>query len=150
MQRLLPVVAATILAGAAPAPSSASGPHALLESYARAWRQADGEALAALYTPDAELVSAAGDAHGRAEIAALYKAAFAAGMAGTILTTKLAAVRTIAPDTAYARGSWTIAAPNATRIAPYCGRFFAVLKRRDRGYRIDSFSEVQLACEAIL
>lgn len=147
MARLLAVLLAIPLFAAAPSADATADAQTVLAAYRAAWARADASALARLYSDDAELVSAAATADGRVQIEQLYAAAFAGGMAGTVLTTRLDGVRSVAPNVSFSRGSWRIAAPAAAGAAPYCGRFFALL-RRDRDWRIVSFSEVQLACDA--
>ena len=146
MSRLMLVAAAgrLIAAGPAPTPDAIVGP--VLQACAAA-AHADAGALARLYAEDAELISAAGSASGRGEITDLYKGAFAGGMNETALSTKLESVRTVAPGAIFTRGSWIIAPTAASGEAAYCGRFFAVLKQVKAIWRIDTFNEVQLACD---
>ena len=108
----------------------------------------DATALAALYTPDGDLVSPAGSAVGRAPVAALYAGSFANGMAATVLTAQLERVRAVAPGVAIGRGAWRLAPRAGGGAVAYCGRFVTVLRRDEAAWRIASFDEVELACAA--
>lgn len=120
----------------------------LLGAYSAAWSRADAAGLAALYTADGELVSPAGTAAGRVAIARLYGGGFANGMAATLLTARLEGVRTVAPGVVFGRGGWRLV-PRDGGAVVYCGRYFAVLRRDKRVWRIASFDEVELACDAV-
>lgn len=142
---MFPVIAFA-LAAATPIATAADR---LLAAYSAAWGRADAAGLAALYTPDGELVSPAGSATGRAAIAALYGGGFANGMAATVLTARVDGVRGIAPGVAFGRGGWRLA-PRAAGGAPNdCGRFFVVLRHDGAAWRIASFDEVELACAVV-
>lgn len=123
---------------------------AMLARYRTAWARADAVALAALYTPDAELLSVVASSAGRADIGRLYRAAFDGGLARSRLTTRLDGARSIAPGVAYGSGVWRIepvaAASGGAVPAAACGRFFAVLRRAQNVWRLAAFSESALAC----
>lgn len=145
MRRLLIGFAALFLIAAAPSPGDSEA-RQVLANYEAAWVRTDGVALARLYSNDAELVSLAATANGRTEIEQLYTSAFAAGMAGTRLTTELKRTTRIVPGVTYAHGSWAINPGPGSAASAFCGRFFAVLRRNGGTWRIASFSEVPVAC----
>lgn len=76
----------------------------LLADYRIALEHDDADALAALFLPDAELADGIMVANGTAEIRALYVGAFAQGLSGSRLETRIDSERLLAPTVRFARG----------------------------------------------
>ena len=150
--KLLILSLAPLILGASAAPTSGNDPAvaALLERYRIAWDAGDAAALADLYLPAAELADSRAIVQGRADIAKLYRGAFDAGFAGSRLAVKIETTLPIAPGTFYGRGVSRIVLKSVggTAATAYCGRFFAVIRRGPGGWRIATFNEVSLACDA--
>lgn len=135
-----------LAAAASPAPSPPASPsEKLLADYRTALERDDADALTALFTPDAELVDGAMIATGSAAIKALYLGAFAQGMSGSRLETRIDSERLLAPTVRFARGVSRIT-PAAAGAAPFCARFVATIVARKGAWRIATFSESALAC----
>lgn len=144
----MPLIATLFLLTAAASPTAAPpvSPSAkLLADYRTALERDDADALAALFTPDAELVDGSMIATGTAAIKALYAGAFAQGMRGSRLETRIDSERALAPTVRFARGVSRIT-PAAAGVAPFCARFVATILARKGAWRITTFSESALAC----
>ncbi len=122
----------------------------LMADYRLAWESGNPAGLATLYTPDAELADPNTIVRGTKAIEQLYAQSFASGLAASTLVTKVESVSAVARDVRYGRGVSRISlavTPGATSSQSFCGRFFAVLKRTPKGWRIAGFNEVPLKCE---
>ncbi|MBY0519713.1 MAG: hypothetical protein K2P79_04730 [Sphingomonas sp.] len=125
------------------AAQSAPASQTLLAAYRTAFESADVGALVALFALDSELVDGASVASGHAEIKSLYDAAFAAGLKGSRLETRIDRDRQLAPAVRVVRG--------VSRITPalgqaFCARFVGTIGKQAGQWRIITFSEATLAC----
>lgn len=136
-----------LIANSAPAePVSIS--EKLLADYRTALERDDANALTALFTPDAELANGNLVATGSAAIRALYLGAFAQGLSGSRLETRIDNERLLAPTVRFVRGVSRItpAAAAGQKATPFCARFVATITARKGQWRIATFSESTLAC----
>lgn len=137
-----------LVANAAPAePVSIS--EKLLADYRTALERDDANALTALFTPDADLANGNLIAAGTAQIRALFVGAFAQGLSGSRLETRIDSERLLAPTVRFVRGVSRItpAASGEQKATPFCARFVATITARKGQWRIDTFSESALACD---
>ncbi|OYY77868.1 MAG: hypothetical protein B7Y43_07945 [Sphingomonas sp. 28-62-20] len=120
----------------------------LLADYRIALEHDDADALTALFSPDAELADGNMVANGKAEIRALYVGAFAQGLSGSRLETRIDSERLLAPTVRFVRGVSRItpAAAGGQVAKPFCARFIATITLRNGLWRIATFSESALAC----
>lgn len=120
----------------------------LLADYRFALEHDDTDALTALFMPDAELVNGSMVATGTKEIRALYIGAFAQGLSGSRLKTRIDSERLVAPTVRLVRGVSRITpAASGGRVAsPFCARFVATIASYKGQWRIATFSESALAC----
>lgn len=128
---------------AAAQPSLAS--ERLLAEYRSVFEAGDVAGLVELFQPDGELVDGASVATGRAQIKALYEAAFAGGMSGSRLETRVDRDRQLTPTLRLVRGVSKITPQDPTQS--FCGRFVATIGMKAGKWRIVSFSEAALACD---
>lgn len=136
---------AAAAAGAASPPAPVSPSQTLLADYRAALEQDDADALAALFAPDAELVDGDVVATGTTAIRGLYTGAFAQGLSGSRLQTRIDSERALAPNARFVRGVSRIT-PAAAGVAPFCARFVATIVARKGKWRIATFTESALAC----
>ncbi len=137
------LLAAAAASAASPPPVSPS--QALLADYRAALEHDDADALAALFAPDAELVDGDVVATGTAAIRGVYAGAFAQGLRGSQLQTRIDSERALAPNARFVRGVSRIT-PGAAGVAPFCARFVATIVARKGAWRIATFTESALAC----
>jgi uncharacterized protein (TIGR02246 family) len=127
------------------------GAEAILARFTQAWSAADGHALAALFAPDADLITPYGDlARGRDEIDMFYSSAFKRGYAGSQGTGELFAVRMLAPDLAIIDARWQITGgrnPEGTPRAEERGILAAVIGKSANGWQILALRENASATE---
>lgn len=116
----------------------------LLAEYRSVFEAGDVGGLVELFQPDGELVDGASAAVGRPAIKALYEAAFAAGMSGSRLQTRIDRDRQLTPALRLVRGVSRITPKDPTQS--FCGRFVAAIGMQAGKWRIISFSEATLAC----
>ncbi|OYY88863.1 MAG: hypothetical protein B7Y45_13960 [Sphingomonas sp. 28-66-16] len=123
---------------------SAPASEALLGAYRSAFESGDVDAIVTLFTSDAELIDGASVASGTGEIRSLYHAAFAAGLSGSNLETRIDRDSQLARGIRFVRGVSRISpmAPGE----PFCARFVATIGAREGHWRIITFSEAALAC----
>jgi uncharacterized protein (TIGR02246 family) len=118
---------------------------ALVASFSTAWAHADAGGLAALFAPDADLVTSDGVvAHGSVEIGQFYAGAFERGYRGSSGTAKIAQTRLLAPNIALIDATWSIAgAHNADGSARSTerGTLAAVLGFGPDGWRVLALRE---------
>jgi uncharacterized protein (TIGR02246 family) len=106
-----PLAALILLAAASSsaAPATAPAVEVLQRGYVEAWDRADAAAIAAYFAPDGDFTNPTGfHARGRADIAAFYAQAFAAGYAGSRGGLKLLRTRIVAPGVMLVDGEWSI------------------------------------------
>ena len=130
-------------------PSMASEPRSeaserLLAAYRSVFEAGDVDGLVNLFSPDGELIDGASAAVGHRDIKALYEAAFAAGMSGSRLETRIDRDRQLTPRLRLVRGVSRITPKDPSQS--FCGRFVATIAAQASTWRIVSFSEAALAC----
>ena len=97
------------VSSAAAAPATAPAVEVLQRGYVAAWDRADAAAIAAYFAPDGDFTNPTGfHAQGRADIAAFYAQAFAAGYAGSRGGLTLLRTRMVAPGVMLVDGEWSI------------------------------------------
>jgi uncharacterized protein (TIGR02246 family) len=103
------LILAAAASSAAAAPATAPAVEVLQRGYVEAWDRADATAIAAYFAPDGDFTNPTGfHAQGRADIAAFYAQAFAAGYAGSRGGLKLLRTRLVAPGVLVVDGEWSI------------------------------------------
>jgi uncharacterized protein (TIGR02246 family) len=140
---LVVLVLAATTAAAAPATSPAV--QVLQRGYVEAWDRADAPAIASYFAPDGDFTNPTGfHAQGRADIAAFYAQAFAAGYAGSRGGLKLLRTRLVAPGVMVIDGEWSIRGahtPQGGARPGEQGLATAVLVRGDGVWRIAALRE---------
>lgn len=142
---LLAVVisAGTMPAARAEQSKDAEAIHAAGAAYKAALERGDGKALAALWTPDGDIVDAAGNViKGRDSVAALAPAAGdAPATAKPSFTIKDTGLRFVSPDVAVEDGTVTVVPRGGT--APLEGRFAAVWVRHEGSWKLAALREAR-------
>jgi uncharacterized protein (TIGR02246 family) len=140
---VLALAAAASLAAAAPAMDPAA--EALRQGYVAAWDRADASAIADFFAPDGDFTNPTGfHAQGRADIAAFYAQAFAAGYVGSHGGLKLLRARVVAPGVMVVDGEWSIRGartPQGGERPGEQGLATAVLVRTGDAWRIAALRE---------
>jgi uncharacterized protein (TIGR02246 family) len=140
---VLILVAAASSAPAAPATAPAI--EVLQRGYVEAWDRADAGAIAGYFAPDGDFTNPTGfHAQGRADIAAFYAQAFAAGYAGSRGGLTLLRTRLVAPGVMVVDGEWSIRGarrPQGGERPGEQGLVTAVLVRTGDAWRIAALRE---------
>jgi len=112
-------------------------------AYKAALERGDGKALAAIWTPDGDIVDAAGNVmKGRESVALLEPAAAAdAAKPRASFTIKDTSLRFMTPDVAVEDGTVTVVPPGGT--TPLEGRFAAVWVRHEGSWKIAALREAR-------
>ncbi len=113
----------------------------ILERYSAAWAKGDAAALAKLFTPDGQAMSAGVAVDGEAAIRGLYAAAFAGGP--STIVTHIERVRGIGPRAAIGRG---VARITPRGGPPACLRFLTTLEQTSSGWRISALADQPASC----
>ncbi len=128
-------------AAAAPAPAAApanpeeTAVRALHDAFVKAYNAADDKALSDLFTDDAAVIDASGEAtRGRAEIAAMYAASFNDAK-GLKLESIADTIRFLTPDVAEVEGQFMLSGGGAGD-ARQDGAFASLMVRRDGRWRL--------------
>ncbi|HEX4709530.1 SgcJ/EcaC family oxidoreductase [Phenylobacterium sp.] len=139
------LVLAAVASSAAAAPATAPAVEVLQRGYVEAWDRADAAAIAGYFAPDGDFTNPTGfHAQGRADIAAFYAQAFAAGYAGSRGGLKLLRTRLVAPGVMVADGEWSIRGartPQGGARPGEQGLATAVLVRTGDAWRIAALRE---------
>ncbi len=135
----------TLIVALAGSAQAADDPGALLPRFMQAWSASDAKGIAALFAPDADLVTPDGiKASGRTAIEAFYTAVFARGYAGSQGVGEVISTRLIAPDLALIDGRWNISGAKTETGAARAiqsGILAAVLRRQSDGWHIVALRE---------
>ncbi|WP_372785344.1 SgcJ/EcaC family oxidoreductase [Phenylobacterium sp.] len=127
------------------APALPAAVEALQHGYVEAWDRADPAAIAAFFARDGDFTNPTGfHAQGRADIAAFYGQAFAAGYAGSRGGLKLLRTRMVAPGVMVVDGEWSIRGAHTPKGAERPGEqglATAVLVRTGHTWRIAALRE---------
>jgi len=112
-------------------------------AYKSALEKSDGKALAVLWTPDGDIVDAAGNVmKGRESVALLEPAsADAAAKSKPSFTIKDTSLRFVTPDTAVEDGTVTVVPPGGTTALE--GRFTAVWVRHEGSWKLSALREAR-------
>jgi uncharacterized protein (TIGR02246 family) len=139
------LVLAAVASSAAAAPATAPAVEVLQRGYVEAWDRADAAAIAGYFAPDGDFTNPTGfHAQGRADIAAFYAQAFAAGYAGSRGGLKLLRTRLVAPGVMVVDGEWSIRGartPQGGARPGEQGLATAVLVRTGDAWRIAALRE---------
>lgn len=139
------LVLAAVASSAAGAPASAPAVDVLQRGYVEAWDCADAAAIAAYFAPDGDFTNPTGfHAQGRADIAAFYAQAFAAGYAGSHGGFKALRTRLVAPGVLLVDGEWSIRGAHTPQGGEQ-GLATAVLVRTGDAWRIAALREQEAA-----
>jgi uncharacterized protein (TIGR02246 family) len=106
----------------------------LFGATADAWKTNDGSAVGSFFVEDGTLINPFGQrAEGRSAIAAMYSEYFEGMLRGTTTTIKVASVRAVGPDHAFADAEQTICAPTGEVVL--AAHLVALLQREGPSWR---------------
>jgi uncharacterized protein (TIGR02246 family) len=120
----------------------ASGPHAVVDAFIRAWNAHDMKALGELFTEDADYVTAEGKWwKGRTWIQSQLERAHAAKLKTTMMVETNTTVRTVRPDVAVMHFEWEVSGELGADGKPLITRhgiLHIVAVKQSGGWRIVS------------
>jgi uncharacterized protein (TIGR02246 family) len=110
------------------------------QRWKEAWTNGDAEAMAELFTEDADGIDPMGETDtGRAAIIETYRAEFAERPEGAQVDFEQTYLRFLRPDIAIADGTWAVTgAPEAEEGPPTEGLYTVVLVKKDGQWRYSS------------
>jgi uncharacterized protein (TIGR02246 family) len=128
--------------------------NSVVRSFSAAWGRADAAAIAALFTPDGDLVIPTGlQVRGRAHLRDFYASAFARGYAGSTTAADIRRIQELAPGVMVIDATWSINGAKPVQgksMSPERGILAAIIVKTSGKWRIAALREQEGAAALTL